>query len=487
MPKQNSLLITSSTAGIMKKENLGLETPLRLSRFAHEFLKDGITALYHSLTYATVFVEGKNWRELKQRIINKNLLGISREDKELLRVLREKKLLLTSDEDENEDLRKLQERLLGKPSIGILYLLLTDQCNFRCKYCFIENTLPNQHKFSMMSEKTAKKGIDLFAKCLKKNPPELSLEEKTVIFYGGEPLLNQSILKVVLDYISQLQAKDRLPENLKKILITNGSLIDQEIGKIIKDQEVSVSVSLDGWERINDSYRLDLNGNGTFKKTIRGIKILRDLEVPVSISCTITPKNLDYLEDVFTWFIEKIGINAMGFNLLVDLPFLSLSDEAYIERATRKLINCFKIGREKGVYEDRIGRKVYPFAKGYLHPKECGASGNQLVISPDGKVGVCQGYLATKKYFSGDVYSEFNPFDDSTFIEWSRWSPFSFSECLDCEALGFCGGSCPYNTELKYGTIWRVNKSFCIHSKIILEWLIWELFERKQMKGGDRE
>jgi len=53
-------------------------------------------------------------------------------------------------------------------------------------------------------------------------------------------------------------------------------------------------------------------------------------------------------------------------------------------------------------------------------------------------------------------------------------------ECQGCFALGICGGGCPYQSELETGSIWGLDKRFCIHAKMTLEWLVWDLYKQTQ-------
>ena len=50
--------------------------------------------------------------------------------------------------------------------------------------------------------------------------------------------------------------------------------------------------------------------------------------------------------------------------------------------------------------------------------------------------------------------------------------------CFDCEVLGICGGGCPASAELKTGSRWNIDERICYHSKLTLEWLIWETFNK---------
>ena len=60
---------------------------------------------------------------------------------------------------------------------------------------------------------------------------------------------------------------------------------------------------------------------------------------------------------------------------------------------------------------------------------------------------------------------------DKNFIEWSQLTPVNHEECMECPALGICGGGCPINAmHLKPGnTIHSIDERFCVHSKKTLE------------------
>lgn len=53
-------------------------------------------------------------------------------------------------------------------------------------------------------------------------------------------------------------------------------------------------------------------------------------------------------------------------------------------------------------------------------------------------------------------------------------------ECKNCPALGICGGGCPFNAYQQEKNIWALDKRFCIHAKMTLEWLIWDLYQNSK-------
>lgn len=113
--------------------------------------------------------------------------------------------------------------------------------------------------------------------------------------------------------------------------------------------------------------------------------------------------------------------------------------------------------------------------------------GGQIVIAPDGHVGICHGYLGSRKYFVTNVNNmKFDPQSDPVFMEWSRRSPLNMDICRDCPALGICGGGCPLNADYEKGSIWEIDKRFCVHCKATIEWLIWDLYKQMSIKGSCR-
>ena len=66
---------------------------------------------------------------------------------------------------------------------------------------------------------------------------------------------------------------------------------------------------------------------------------------------------------------------------------------------------------------------------------------------------------------------------------WTKWrkrSPFNINTCLDCEALGICGGGCPYSAELNSGDIYEIDKTNCSFNKEALKFLLSELWNHQK-------
>ena len=192
---------------------------------------------------------------------------------------------------------------------------------------------------------------------------------------------------------------------------------------------------------------------------------------------TLSQEALSESDTIFD-IIEKYGITGLGFNILLSDKTYQVPEE-YFVNVSKFIVEAFKVFREKGIYEDRIMRKVNAFVEHNLHLFDCAAEGgNQIIVAPDGEIGLCHGFLATRETFASNIDDE--SFDMTThplFKEWNKRSPIFMEKCHGCMALGTCGGGCALNAKANGESIWDLDERFCIHSKTTLEFLIWDLFE----------
>lgn len=456
---------------------------LRYSKYCHFFeLKDHI-ALFHSLNLNLVFLRKNTYLLLKLFVnssvpskISSNIRNGS-DFNLLISKLKGQSFLVPAIYDEMAEISSLKKHYLASPTVGILYLMLTDVCNFSCSYCFIENPIPDNHTFSKMEKEIAKKAVDLFGECLRFN--KLKPRRSYINLYGGEPLLNLDTLIYIVEYINERKQSGYLPVDVSINLTTNGSLITSDIAKLIKKYNIGVALSLDGTREDNDIYRKDKFGHGTYNRIVTGYNLLHEIGANIGISCTVGKHNIDNLSNTFLFLTDELSAKSIGFNLLIDSPKFPEITEEYVVKATDKIIECFEIAREKGIYEDSIMRKVKSFIDKQITIKNCGACGEQLVVAPNGQIGVCHAFWGTNKYFIGTVNDEpqkilMHP----TFIEWHNRTPLSMSDCFYCEGLGLCGGGCPYNAYIERNSIWAIDKRFCVYIKKTLNWLIMDLYKK---------
>ncbi|MBE6841558.1 MAG: radical SAM protein [Ruminococcus sp.] len=157
---------------------------------------------------------------------------------------------------------------------GELYLLVlsvTEDCNFRCKYCYLSETYDyTRNRTSChMTFETAKKAVDFYFDLIRKYKKIKPNKKASINFFGGEPLLEMDLVRKVVEY-----AKKTCPVELDFDITTNGYLLTDEVADFLVENDFYVAVSLDG-DRKNNSNRVMSKNTETFEKVLENIKRFR--------------------------------------------------------------------------------------------------------------------------------------------------------------------------------------------------------------------
>jgi uncharacterized protein len=287
-------------------------------------------------------------------------------------------------------------------------------------------------------------------------------------------------------YIRRLEKEAVFKEPVTITLITNGSLISERTLEVLAEIKPLVSVSIDGPANLHDAARKDVAGQGTFARALAGYQQLQERGLEPGISCTISQSNLHRIDEVVAFILGELKTGGMGFNII--LPQISdknTQDYDY-ELAAKQVIRAFTILREHGVYEDRMMRRVKPYINKSFHLKDCRGVGGQLVLTPEGRIGPCQAFLGMDNFFPLTVDELFgkistitsdNIYENPLFDEWRHRFPLNMKDCLDCFAIGICGGGCPYAALITYGSIWEIDQRVCYQAKQMMEWMIWDTYD----------
>lgn len=173
------------------------------------------------------------------------------------------------------------------PKVQELIILPTEQCNFRCTYCYEDFIIGK-----MTGD--VQQGL--------KNLIEARVPEIDVLrlsWFGGEPL----VAKDVVLQVSQL-AFDlcrRYGARLEGGLTTNGYLLKKPLfEKLVDLRQNHFQISLDGDRDSHDTTRLRADGKGTFDRIWENLLALRDCdgEFEVVLRLHVTDANHDSLESL---------------------------------------------------------------------------------------------------------------------------------------------------------------------------------------------
>lgn len=171
----------------------------------------------------------------------------------------------------NPNLVKVSSKLIKHYIYNLHQLVfeVTGACNLKCTYCaFSEYYNCNyERQCNPMSFHMAKIMIDYLVDIWKENSSPAFPIRLAIGFYGGEPLLNFSLIKEIVEYINSINNTNR---RIQFHLTTNATLLDKYIEFFIQ-YDFSLLVSLDG-DEYSQSFRLDHYGNNSFNKVFNTLK-----------------------------------------------------------------------------------------------------------------------------------------------------------------------------------------------------------------------
>lgn len=310
-----------------------------------------------------------------------------------------------------------------------LYLAVSESCNFRCKYC-------RQHKSGAlvnMSIDDIKNAIDTFY--------SVSSTPKSVVFFGGEPLLNIKGIQYAIDYIKGIDS------DMPFSMVINGSLCTNEIANYLAKNDVEVIVSLDGPENLHNKARVYLGGNGTYKEALQGYLNLKNAGCTTGITTVIGPHNEKHFDELIAWASNLVP-NSLGFCLPHGDNNNYAMNITSFEEAHKEMIRAFDVLHKEGIYIVQVEQKLKAFLLGYSIPFECKACGKRIVACKDRRFGICEGPITNKDMFLNNIEGL-----KKIVATYKKTSPFLIDSCRSCIAYRICGGSCVYDKLTRFGRV----------------------------------
>ena len=433
-----------------------------ISKYANKIkIKKDVYAIFNSLVMLPIFVNEKQCAN----ILNGNIDNLTNEEKtEFIKA----GIIIENKEIDNQllnTLKSAREQYM-KEHITIMYIIPTNTCNLRCKYCFIGKLNDKPIK---MEESTLTKAIEMFNSHLEKIG-----EKGTIFLYGAEPLLNFDLIKLGVLYVKKQNY------NIQFSMVSNGILITEEIADFIKNNNISLGISIDGPKEITDENRIfKSNNKSVYDAVLNKIELLKEKNVDFGLSITIAPIFLEN-EDYFLNWISKLGVYNISYNLL---HFTTKTDEwkEYYKKATKFIYKSNKKLFDQGFNEDRINRKYDSFYNRIFKFSDCGAiGGNQITVCPNGDIEICHGYWNYKRKILpniNQIQSFSDLFDNPEYIKWSNNITLNKKKCLRCPTIYICGGGCAMQAKDLFGNEKEIDKPFCIYTKGMLKNILKEVYD----------
>lgn len=334
--------------------------------------------------------------------------------------------------DEEDEIQKLEneinDNIRQKDNTLELTIALTNQCNFRCAYCYQDKN----HK--VMTEQTAGYIIQKIKELLSTR----EYEELLIQYFGGEPLLNVPILKQLDKNIKLIAQK----ENVKyhTYLTTNGAMLNDELLSTVGFE--NIQLTFDGKE--NTHNRLRISDNFHFRDEIILLqKIIENTNARVILRMNACAQNKSEILDFYQFILKTFGHERIDINLNrmikyhEDDDFEMMTEQEYAELFYELQMLVGKI----------TGKLQLPIARKTPCKFTCGIA---YSISPDGCCNLCSGSSKDGTILFKDIdITEYN------LIKFRE-------ECKRCVCLPLCLGGCEVQYELSAGCC--TYEKFCLDS-----------------------
>jgi len=350
-------------------------------------------------------------------------------------------------------------------------------CNLDCTYCFYlsKQTLPGGPGGGHMSDETLEHFVRGYI-------GSVTGDEVVFSWQGGEPTLLgvEFFRKAVALQRKYAKAGQRIENDLQ----TNGTLLDEEWARFLKEHRFLVGLSIDGPKDIHDKYRVTKRGEPTFDKVFAAAQMLKRFGVPFNTLTCVNRFNASRPLDVYRFLRRELGSTYLQFIPIVEirgfetsaphtwdparLPIVG-SPEARPDHADSVVTEWSVDPDEYGhflskVWDEWLARDVGKVLVNFcetlvaqqmglpsqlcIHSEICGKG---IAVEHDGEAYACD-HFVYPEYRLGNVRQR--SLGDMVFSPTQVRFGYAKSEklpayCRQCEFLRDCWGECPKNRLLR--------------------------------------
>lgn len=350
----------------------------------------------------------------------------------------------------------------NKRTLTSYELILTENCNFRCKYCF-DDSFSDRTKCSYN-----------YVMPLERIPDVISFIEKTrqktaipsITFFGGEPTLNWGFIENFISYAKAHNYRYSYSMN------TNCSLLTPEKVNFLVDNRINTIISLDGIQKSHDKSRVFQNGKSTWGTIMKNlpnvIGRLRANRVPVTAMMVINRDTFQQLEENYL-FLRSLGFLEVNILWCWEEVF-SQSELLFILKSLKDLF----IEKRAPLWLDakrNLLSKRYNFENDtYCHLPTTG-----VTINCRGQLYFCHRLVpkmsdALTEETLGDIYSGFTNTQYLSFLNkrLTHKDRKVNATCSHCDCRSFCKSGC-IGSIRNNSSDYLIIEPLCNIQKILLE------------------
>lgn len=342
-----------------------------------------------------------------------------------------------------------------------LVLNVTNQCNLSCKYCYEfgeDRVATPEGKPKFMPLETAQASIDYL---IEQSPGRRSIH---LTFFGGETLMNFPVVRATIDY-----ARERARAAGKYVdfsLTTNATLLTPSIIEYLSENNVGVTVSLDGNREQNDSLRVFSNGRGSYDIIEPKVRELlkKHRTRPICARVTLTSNNVDVTK-IYRHLSQDLGFHEVGFAPVTTSPNrLYAIGSTGLDHVLEQFTELAHEYRDHALRNEHHGFSNVSDTLSELHAgiskaHPCGAGLGLMGVGPSGDVAPCHRFVDSDTHKLGNIATGVDREKQADFLERGHIS--RKLECHTCWARPVCSGGCYHEAYVRYQDTGHANLHYC--------------------------
>lgn len=372
-----------------------------------------------------------------------------------------------------------------------IQLLMAEGCNLGCRYCYQWRNGTNQ-LHTLMPWTVARAAVDHL---VWRSGGRTDLQ---VTFFGGEPLLNYPMIRKVVEYCRGIErASDR---RFLFELITNGTLLTEDVVNFISENKFLLFISLDGWKEMHNYNRPAIGGDDMYdtilKNALHAKHVYESMGLPnIKVRANLTNRFHDK-QAVISYF-ESLGFKLIGVGPIEPLPHgdpspSALSDDQMDElqvaswSALLDSLRAVKSGAHVGPGARRgLNQLRQPMKSRDWLGVTCGVCRNTTIVDNRGNMYPCHRYAEMKAFCIGNVFTGMSR--EAVIGYYRKINGLATDECQNCWIRDYCGGGCAWLLSDKDGNVHHATPRECNRRRRAVEQGLWMRKELRKVDGKNRD
>ena len=344
--------------------------------------------------------------------------------------------------------------------------VVTNACNMDCVYCQANNGLEKPKDF--MSIDIAEKAVNLAL-----SSPSANM---TFEFQGGEPLMNFPVIKHIVEYTE----KNKKGKLINYTIVTNLTLLTDEMIQFFKEYNISISTSLDGNEILHNLNRTYKDKKETFSDVIKSVDILRKHKINIGAIQTTTRNSLPLYKEIINTY-KELGFSSIFIRPLTPLGCayrkwsnIGYTPDEFIQfyrKSLEYIIFLYKCVyfMSEGHASIFLSKIIHNFPINYMELRSpCGAAVGEMAYYPNGDVFTCdEGRML---YEMGDDSFKLGNVNENSYYDMIHSNTYcavckasileSLPNCCDCVYQPYCGVCPVINLAIEHDVISKAPNNY---------------------------